>query len=57
MSPIIFEVRWRLCANPVLLRLIQLRRSGHAEDRGDGENAEGGASGESQTYRIAGKTG
>lgn len=34
----------------------QCRRSGRAEDRGDGENAEGGAAGESQTYWIPGKT-
>lgn len=36
--------------------LHQRRRSGRAEDWGDGEDAKGGASGESQAHRIAGKT-
>lgn len=46
------------CANAVLLLCfdVQCRRSGRAEDWRDGENAEGGAAGESQTYWIAGKT-
>lgn len=34
----------------VLVLALQCRWSGQSKDRGDGENAKGGAVGESQTY-------